>query len=107
MTSRQIVMAFQIPHNSILCSTICSCKQLWNIKAPHYWLLWGDSTDETSSQRASTVESVSISWRHHNKSKDNETTQLKDGSCDKPYEMFTATTQFLTPGVKTPTPYAG
>ena len=38
-----------------------------NIKAPHHWPLWGESTSEQwfPSQRASNVENVSIWWCHH------------------------------------------
>ena len=33
-----------------------------NIKAPHHWHLWGEST---GNQGASNTENVSIWWRHH------------------------------------------
>ena len=38
-----------------------------NIKAPHHWPLWGESTGDRwiISQRASNAENISIWWPHH------------------------------------------
>ena len=53
------------PHDcSLNCFFKLQIKE--NIKAPHHWLLWGNSpvTAEFPAQRASNAENVSIWWHH-------------------------------------------
>ena len=61
------VMASQITSSSNICSTV-QLNNEENIRALYYWLLCEGNSPVTwgfPSQRASNMESVSISWHHH------------------------------------------
>ena len=60
-------MGSQINGVSIVYSTVCSGTDQGNIKAPRQWPLWVEFTGDhwITVTRASNVEYVSISWRHH------------------------------------------
>ena len=61
-------MASQITGVSTVYSTVFQAQIKENIKAPHHWPMWGESTGDRGgfpSQMASNAENVSIWWRHH------------------------------------------
>ena len=58
-------IASQITSRTIVYSIVIQTQIKENIKAPRYWLLWGEFTGEFPAQMASYAENVSIWWRQH------------------------------------------
>ena len=68
--NNNVIMTTMAPHITSLAvvySSVYTCADQRNIKAPRHWPLWGEftGTGEFPAQRANNAENVSIWWRHH------------------------------------------